>query len=765
MSGQPEEILGSHHPTLAWNVLSDRVEALVAAWESSAEPPQIADYLPAEPANLRYLALVELIKVDMEYRCQRPEHARRIEQYLDEFPELTERGAIPCDLIYEEYHLRKQSGQKVAAEEYFERFPRQATELGRLLGLESPHLSTSVVGAGRFEEIEVGDSIDDFDLLTRLGRGAFAVVFLARQKSMQRIVALKVSADRGSEPQTMALLDHPHIVRVFDQRRLVERKLRLLYMQYVPGGTLQTVIDGIRRLPPSMRSGIRLLEIIDQALAERGDSPPSDSPLRHRLAAATWPQAVCWLGSRLAAALAYAHQRGVLHRDIKPANVLVAADGTPKLADFNISYSSKVEGSSAAAYFGGSLAYMSPEQIEACNPASGRTADDLDNRSDIYSLGVMLWELLTGNRPFDDTPPGSDWTNTLSTMLAARRQGVGAAMIAQLPRDCPSGLKQILLSCLALEPSARPSAGQLSRQLELALEPQVMRLLRPRPGAWRNWVRRYPLTAMFAAGLLPNLIFTALNLAYNIPAIFEALGKSLYDVMIDPVVSMVNGMAFGIGIAILLPFTWPVARAVARIYRGEPRPTDHDPRWRIRALLLADCTALVSAVEWFVTGFIFPTWLSREVPHEQFHAGVIYTHFLASQALCGMMASTLAFFLVCFLSVRAFYPTLFQAEHTDMSALGMVRRLQQRAWLYFGVAVVVPPLATIVMVLVRTIASESTPPVIFGVLGLVGLINSGLIFVLLRAVQNALVALAIAVSPPGTVTIGGGDSVSDSFWR
>ena len=113
----------------------------------------------------------------------------------------------------------------------------------------------------------------------------------------------------------------------------------------------------------------------------------------------------------------------MLHRDIKPANVLVAADGTPKLADFNISFSSKVVGATAAAYFGGSLAYMSPEQIEACNPVSGRTADDLDSRSDIYSLGVMLWELLTGNRPFEDTQPGADWTGTLNTMLATRRQG------------------------------------------------------------------------------------------------------------------------------------------------------------------------------------------------------------------------------------------------------------------------------------------------------------------------------------------------------
>jgi eukaryotic-like serine/threonine-protein kinase len=764
VSPKSDELLDSQNPTLAWNVLSERVEAFVAAWEAAGDPPELATFLPTSPAALRHMALVELIKVDLEYRCRRPEHSRRIEQYLDEFPDLASKGDVPCDLIYEEYHLRKQSGQKIEAAEYFDRFPRQAAELGRLLGLESPHLTTSVVGAARFEEVEVGDRIDDFDLLTRLGRGAFATVFLARQQSMQRIVALKISADKGNEPQTMALLDHPHIVRVFDQRRLVERRLRLLYMQYVPGGTLQAVADAIKHLPPAMRAGVRLLDVIDQSLANRGESPPIESTLRHRLATATWPQAVCWLGSRLAAALGYAHGRGVLHRDVKPANVLVAADGTPKLADFNISYSSKVEGTTAAAYFGGSLAYMSPEQLEACNPVHAREADDLDGRSDVFSLGVMLWELLTGSRPFPDCEPGSNWSAALDTMLNDRRKGVAAASIAELPRDCPPGLKQILLSCLALDRDKRPTAAQLSRQLELALEPEVMRLLRPRRGALRNWVRRYPLGAMFAAGLLPNIVFTVLNLAYNIPAIFNALGKSVSEVLDDPAVSVINGLAFSVGIGILFPLTWPVARAVSRIYRDIPEEDDHNPRWRRRTLWLADWTALVSGADWLVTGLVFPFWLSREVPAERFHAALTYTHFMASQTLCGMMASTLAFFFVCVLAVRAFYPTLFQAEHTDPSALSAVRALQQRAWIYFGVAVVVPPLSMVVMVFMLSMANEDMPRWTFAVLGMVGLLNSGLVFVLSRMVQGGLAALAIAVSPPGSVSLGGSES-SDSFWR
>src|SRR5207248_8053885 len=201
------------------------------------------------------------------------------------------------------------------------------------------------------------------------GKGAFGSVFLARQISMQRMVALKLSADKGNEPQTLATLEHPNIIRVYDQRTLPGQRVRLLYMQFAPGGTLAEVVKHVRATPPATRNGSLLATAVNESLAKSGAGFSENAAWQRRMAVCPWPETVCRLGIQLANALDHAHRQGVLHRDVKPANVLLAADGSPKLADFNISFCSQLDGASPAAYFGGSLAYMSPEQIEACNPA------------------------------------------------------------------------------------------------------------------------------------------------------------------------------------------------------------------------------------------------------------------------------------------------------------------------------------------------------------------------------------------------------------
>ncbi|MEK6238923.1 MAG: hypothetical protein N2C14_29765, partial [Planctomycetales bacterium] len=224
MESQPiEPTLSLSSADEAWDALADTVGEFVEAWDAGGDPPGLEQFLPEQPLALRRMTLIELIKVDLEYRWWDRKTPKPLEEYLEEFPELADNGP-PVDLVYEEYHVRKKCGDDLQAEECLKRFPRHAEALRRLLNLQGEP-TTAFFGQKSGQPPKVGDPIDDFDLLHELGKGAFASVFLARQQSMERLVALKISSQRSDEPQTLARLDHPHIVRVFDQRILLERNL------------------------------------------------------------------------------------------------------------------------------------------------------------------------------------------------------------------------------------------------------------------------------------------------------------------------------------------------------------------------------------------------------------------------------------------------------------------------------------------------------------------------------------------------------------
>jgi hypothetical protein len=455
--------------TQAWDELIARAEHFSRVWNESAVPPSLSDFLPSEPTPLRRLILVELIKLDLDHRCQRGT-PKPLSDYVADFPELG--PSPPADLIHEEFHLLKQAGHEISVAECLARYPERASELRPLFALGGTAvMSTRLAGAqGEVPGSlwQAGDQLDDFDILAKLGQGAFACVYLARQRSLQRLVALKISADRGFEPQTLAQLDHPQIVRVYDQRSGTDPGTRLLYMQYIPGGTLQPVVEQVRQTPASARRGDLLLECIDRALLDQGQVGPGETAGRRQLRHKPWPEVVCWLGARLAEGLAAAHQAGVLHRDVKPANVLLTAEGLPKLADFNVSFHKLLPGQAAAAFFGGSLAYMSPEQLAACQPGSGRDPSQLDGRSDLYSLAVMLCELLHGQRPFGQERFQGDVSAALQEMRSRRERGVSPGALEEPGANLPAGLAQVLSRALAAEPDRRFSSGtQLARHLEL----------------------------------------------------------------------------------------------------------------------------------------------------------------------------------------------------------------------------------------------------------------------------------------------------------
>ncbi len=724
--------------TQSWDVLAQHLERFIETWEATGAPPSISDHLPTTADELRRVVLIELIKVDLEYRTQQEVTLLRLEDYAKENPELCLDGKFPCDLIYEEYHVRRTAGEAVQPTEYFARFPDNTEELERLLPMESPDVSTALFSTVRpGDDIEPGEKLDDFNLLLRLGKGAFASVFLARQESMQRLVALKISADQGSEPQTLAQLDHPHIVRVYDQRQLPDRKLRLLYMQYVAGGTLQSVVDRASRLPMSERSGRLVAEAAEEE-AERSGQVLSESSTRRRLSSMPWPEVICRLGAQLASALDYAHNRGVLHRDIKPANVLLAADGAPKLADFNISFSSNVEGATPAAYFGGSLAYMSPEQLEACNPGHLRQADELDGRSDLYSLAVMLWELLHGERPFQDEQLSAGWIATLEQMTQRRLDGLDEIQQPAHDDSTVRELQRVLLECLAPDRDDRyPTGESLAREFSLILQPRTQRLLRPRKG-WRDIIRRRPRLYLLLAALLPNIFAGAFNYIYNREAIREHLEEMVWQ--FDIIVGVINSIFYPLGIAIALYMINPIAK---QVLQPKANDSEHAAWVRQRTLALGHWAAVIGIVVWLIAGIAYPTTLN--LLRGDLHASW-YAHFSASLAICGLVGATYPFFLVTFLCVRVFYPMqLHQANPGVEDEHALERLSSYSSWYLYGAGGI--PVIGILVLLISSLVtkSQNTPAMI--VLSVLSFLGSLFAFSLCRIIQRDIEALLKAVAP------------------
>lgn len=598
-------------------------------------------------------------------------------------------------------------------------------------------------GISHAPEVDAGQRLDDFDLLLPLGQGAFARVFLARQRSMQRLVALKVSADESQEPQTMAQLDHPHIVRVYDQRTMADRRLRLIYMQYVPGGTLQAVVERVRGCSTGERRGNLLFRAIDECLKVRGESPPVESSLRRKLADWHWPRVVCWLGARLAGALAYAHQHGVLHRDLKPAKVLLSADGSPKLADFNISFCSQVEGAAPTASFGGSLPYMSPEQLEAFGSLGDHRPAELDARSDVYSLGVLLWELLTGERPFADPAPATSLKTALAGMVEARRT---RSFVRDLPSGLPAGLKEILMRCLAFDRAERfATAGELERQLELCLQPRARRLMQPPPGDWRLAAQRHCLLVLVLAGLAPNLAASGVSIGYNWFAIISRLAPRAQQLFANQIL-LINPIAYALAVAWLLHLVRPVLRGVrGRLAKpGDSRTSPESALARRRSLWLGDYVAWVTAAAWTASGVCFVSWLRLSMAGEEKVVTIDHVHFFTALVLCGLMAATLSFFAVTYVAVRVFFPRLIEPAAGDPSAASELNRLAKRSGFYFVLAVSVPFLSMVATVLLLEAAQDR---IAVSVLGTLGLFSFAVAYRLSQEIQRDVAALAIALDP------------------
>ena len=341
--------------------------------------PGVEDYLEGLPGDRRRL-LVELVHAELELRLKAGETAR-VEDYLQRFPELTEAPEVLHDLIAAEYKFRRRSEPRIAVEEYLARFPKHRRQLFAKLSSMSDTKrewakgddeSTSRSPAGELSENNHTESttrvlprpeqLGHYKVERLLGSGGFGDVYLARHTKLGSSAAIKVphlevletekaAARFLDEARIAANLRHPGIVRVYDVGRQPDGTC-FVVMEYVEGQPLQ---------------GLLTKERLD-------------------------PHRVATMMGEVAEAVHFAHKQGFVHRDLKPANILIDETGHPHVADFGLAIHEDDQGGHEGE-ISGAPAYMAPEQVRG-------EAHRLDGRTDIWALGVILYEMLVGEAPF-----------------------------------------------------------------------------------------------------------------------------------------------------------------------------------------------------------------------------------------------------------------------------------------------------------------------------------------------------------------------------
>jgi serine/threonine protein kinase len=367
------------------------------------------------------------------------------------------------DRLVAEAADRLARGEDPRCDEALAAHPRLRADLERCFRLMRVGRSASPPLA----EIPANVRLGDFRIVREIGRGGMGVVYLAEQESLRRPVALKVLRNHLT-------LEPRHVERF---RREAEAAARLRHEGVVRVHAVGES-DGHYFIAMELCDGPTLSAVI-RRLAELGRRPSAEDLARASGAAplaacASYAEAAVRLVLPAIAAVQAAHDAGLVHRDLKPSNVLLDAKGRPRVADFGLA---KGEGDAALSLSGepiGTPYYMSPEQAQAASHG-------VDGRTDVYSLGVVLYELLTLRLPFEGASAREVMTRIVATEAPRPRSIAG---------DVPAPLEAIVMHAMAKRPEDRyPSPGDLAADLERALagEPIAARGSGLRPIARALW--------------------------------------------------------------------------------------------------------------------------------------------------------------------------------------------------------------------------------------------------------------------------------------
>jgi serine/threonine protein kinase/lipoprotein NlpI len=433
------------------------------------------------------------------------------EEVLPRWPANPDADADVASLLFEDFRRRGDRGEQPSLADYEDRFPAHHHSLADLVRrhdlLRSVGGASASASAGSALRLpEVGEELFGFRLRGELGRGAFARVYLAEQGELAgRPVVLKVSAIDGDEPQTLAQLQHTNIVPIYSVHEDAAAGVRAVCMPYFGGASLSAVLQRMRAKGPATTAASFLRALAETAAQNDGGQttpapgsrysvPGTQAPASRQPAPyAGWDylRTTAWIVVRLAEALQHAHDRGVLHRDVKPSNVLIDRDGQPLLLDFNLSQDLNNE--QARATLGGTVAYMAPEHLRALaarDPVLGR---QVDRRADVYSLGMVLFEMVAGESPFDQSASYAPLPALIEAMAVERGRGVPS--LRRKRPDVPWTLESIARKCLAPDPRQRyQRAEDLAEDLRRFLADQPLKhapelSLRERAA---KWLRRHP---------------------------------------------------------------------------------------------------------------------------------------------------------------------------------------------------------------------------------------------------------------------------------